>query len=336
VSVLPFLADLHAQDIRVWADGGRLRCNAPADLMTHALREQLQRRKDELLEFFRSAETLTGRHRAIVPLQSRGKGIPIFGVPGHGGDVFTFLTLAQHLGPDLPFYGLQPPGLDGQGAPLTRIEDLAAYFAAQIRAFHPSGPCIVTGFCAGGMTAFELGRQLEEGGTPVSLVALFGAAYPSAYRWRSAPGIRLEWLATHARALGRLGWRERWAYVRAKRALRRAKRGLDRSPDPVFALRARVIQATLAAARRYTPEPFTGRVSMLLPNRGWLQSRTLPLSWGTIAGEADVYIGPEGCNQDNMLREPYAAAFAAHLAQCVSASPRSSGPVRARAVAGGD
>ena len=317
MSVLPFLADLHAQDIHVWADGGRLRCNAPADLLTPVLREQLQRRKDEILEFLRSTETLTDRHRAIVPLQPRGTGIPIFGVPGHGGDVFCYLTLAQHLGPDLPFYGLQPPGLDGQGAPLTRIEDLAAYFAAQIRAFHPSGPCIVTGFCAGGMTAFELGRQLEQGGTPVSLVALFGAPYASAYRWRAAPGIRLQWLATHARALSRLGWRERWDYVKGKRALRRAERGLDRSPDPVFALRARVIQATVAAARRYRPEPFAGRVSLLLPNREWLQSRYLPLRWGAIAGEADVYIGPEGCNQDNMLRQPYAAAFAAHLAQRV-------------------
>jgi thioesterase domain-containing protein len=336
VSVLTFLAELHGQDIHVWADGGRLRCNAPADLLTAALREQLQRRKDDILEFFRSAETLTRRHRAIVPLQTRGSGIPIFGVPGHGGDVFCYLTLAQHLGPDLPFYGLQPPGLDGQGAPLRRIEDLAAYFAAQIRAFHPSGPCIVAGFCAGGMTAFELGRQLEQGGTPVSLVALFGAPFASAYRWRSAPGIRLEWLATHARALGRLGWRERWAYVAARRALRRAERGLDRSPDPVFVLRSRVQQATVAAARRYTPERFGGRVSILLPNREWVQSRYLPLSWGTIAGESDVYIGPEGCTQDNMLREPYAAAFSAHLAQSVSA-PWSSEPAPARAlVAGGD
>lgn len=324
MSVLLFLAELHAQDIHVWADGGRLRCNAPADLLTPALREQLQRRKDEILEFFRAAETLTRRHRAIVPLQSRapGGGMPIFGVPGHGGDVFCYLTLAQHLGRDMPFYGLQPPGLDGQGAPLTRIEDLAAYFAAQIKAFHPSGPCIVTGFCAGGMTAFELGRQLEQLGTPVSLVALFGAPYATAYRWRAAPGIRLQWLATHVRALSRLGggWRARWAYVKAKRALRRAERGLDRSPDPVFALRARVIQATVAAARRYTPEPFAGRVSLLLPNREWLQSRYLPLKWGTIAGEADVYIGPDACNQDNMLREPYAAAFAAHLTQCASAA----------------
>lgn len=318
MSVLPFLAELHAQDIRVWADGGRLRCNAPAGMLTPALREQLQRCKDEILEFLGSTEALTHRHRAIVPLQSRGTGIPIFGVPGHNGDVFCYLQLAQHLGPDLPFYGLQPPGLDGQGAPLTRIEDLAAYFAAQIRAFHPSGPCIVTGFCAGGMTAFELGRQLERAGTPVSLVALFGAPYATAYRWRSAPGIRLEWLATHARALSRLGWREWRAYVAAKLALRRAERGVDRSPDPVFVLRSRVVQATMAAARRYTPEWFAGRVSMLLPNREWLQSRYLPLSWGTIAREADVYVGPEDCNQDNMLREPYAAAFSAYLAQCVA------------------
>lgn len=327
MSVLTFLADLHAQDIRVWADGGRLRCNAPADLLTPALREQLQGRKEQILEFLRSTETLTRRHRAIVPLQPRGTGTPIFGVPGHNGDVFCYLTLAQHLGPDMPFYGLQPPGLDGQGAPLTRIEDLAAYFAAQIRAFHPSGPCIVTGFCAGGMTAFELGRQLERAGTPVSLVALFGAPYASAYRWRSAPGIRLEWLATHARALSRLGWRERWAYVAGRRALRRAERGLDRSPDPVFVLRTRVQEATVAAARRYTPEPFAGRVCILLPNRLWVESRYLPLRWGTIAREADVYIGPEGCNQDNMLREPYAGAFSAYLAQRVSPATMSAGVV---------
>lgn len=66
---------------------------------------------------------------------------------------------------------------------------------------------------------------------------------------------------------------------------------------------------------------------MLLPNRDWLQSRYLPLSWGTIAGEADVYIGPEGCTQDNMLREPYAAAFAAHLVQSVSFSSSSNQPM---------
>ena len=318
MSVLPFLAELHGRDIRVWADGGRLRCNAPADMLTPALREQLQRRKDEIMEFLRSAETLTRRHRAIVPLQPRGTGIPIFGVPGHNGDVFSYLALAQHLAPDLPFYGLQPPGLDGQGAPLTRIEDLAAYFAAQIRAFHPSGPCIVTGFCAGGMTAFELGRQLVRDGTPVSLVALFGAPYATAYRWRSAPGVRLEWLATHTRALRKLGWRKWWTYVAAKRAVRRAERGLDRSPDPVLVLRLRMQRATVAAARLYTPERFDGRVSVLLPNREWVRSRYLPLNWGTMARESDVYIGPDGCDQDNMLREPYAAAFAAHLAQRVS------------------
>jgi hypothetical protein len=131
----------------------------------------------------------------------------------------------------------------------------------------------------------------------------------------------LEWLAKHARALSRLRWREWRSYVAAKVALRRAERGLDRTPDPVFVLRSRVVQATIAAARRYTPDRFAGRVSMLLPNREWLQSRYVPLRWGTIADEADVYIGPEGCTQDNMLREPFAGALAAYLAQRVSSGP---------------
>jgi len=64
---------------------------------------------------------------------------------------------------------------------------------------------------------------------------------------------------------------------------------------------------------------------MLLPNREWVQSRYRPLSWGTIARESDVFIGPDGCDQDNMLREPYAGTFAAYLAQCVS-SPATAVP----------
>ena len=77
MSVLPFLAELYAQDIHVRADGARLRCNAPAGMLTPALVEQLQRRKDEIMEFLRSTEALTHRHRAIVPLQPRGTGMPI-------------------------------------------------------------------------------------------------------------------------------------------------------------------------------------------------------------------------------------------------------------------
>jgi NAD(P)-dependent dehydrogenase (short-subunit alcohol dehydrogenase family)/acyl carrier protein len=108
--------------------------------LTPELRDQLQQRKGELVEFLRSAKTIAQQQGAIVPLQPRGSRTPIFGVGGHNGDVFCYRALAQHLGDDQPLYGLQPPGLDGDSAPLERIEDLAAYFAAQIRAFRGGRP----------------------------------------------------------------------------------------------------------------------------------------------------------------------------------------------------
>ena len=74
------LSTLRDRDIHISADGDRLRCNAPAGALTPELRDELQRRKGDILEFLRSAGTLASQQRAIVPLQSRGKCIPIFAV----------------------------------------------------------------------------------------------------------------------------------------------------------------------------------------------------------------------------------------------------------------
>ncbi|MBU6411540.1 MAG: thioesterase, partial [Verrucomicrobia bacterium] len=156
MKILDFLTILRERDIRVWAEGDRLRCNAPTGALTPELRDEVRRRKDEILNFLRSAESLAQQQRAIVPLQPRGGAAPIFAVAGHNGDVFCFRAIAGHLGSDRPFFGLQPPGLDGSREPLGRVEDLAAYFAAQIRAARPEGPYVIAGYCAGGSIAFEL------------------------------------------------------------------------------------------------------------------------------------------------------------------------------------
>ena len=161
MKVATLLATLRDRDIQVWADGDQLRCNAPAGALTAELREELRQRKAEILSFLRSAGSLARQQRAIVPLQSRGTRPPIFAFGGHNGDVFCFRALAHHLGEDQPFFGLQPPGFDGCGEPLARVEDLAAHFAAEIRQFQQHGPYVIAGFCAGGSIAFELARQLS-------------------------------------------------------------------------------------------------------------------------------------------------------------------------------
>jgi thioesterase domain-containing protein len=317
-----FLSELRSRDIKVWAEGDRLRCDAPAGVLTPELREQLQQRKNEILQFLHSAETLVQQQRAIVPLQPHGDRVPVFGVGGHNGDVFCYRALAQHLGPDQPFFGLQPPGLDGHSKPLVRVEDHAAYFMAQIRAFRPDGPYIIAGFCAGGAIAFELARQLLKEGAAIGFVALFGCPYPTAYRrvpqLQQRLAYELDRVSNHARAFASLSAGERRHYLREKMRQRAARLDTERSraSDPVLALRRGVERATLVAARRYTPRHFAGRVGLFLPNRKWANSYDIPLRWQSVAQSTEQYFGPDDCNGDLMLREPYAPAFAEFFARC--------------------
>ena len=315
-----FLAELRSREIEVWAEGDSLRCTAPVGVLTPELRDQLRQRKQEIMEFLRSAEALTQQQRAIVPLQPRGTRPPVFGVPGHNGDVFCYRSLAQHVGNDQPFFGLQPPGLDGQSEPLKCVEDLAAYYADQIRAFQPSGPYVIAGFCAGGGIAFELGRELLRRGEIVACVALFGSPYPTWYRSASQLRWRLrrqaERFSGHARALATRSLGELRTYVAEKWRQRRARRDAAqaRAPDPVLVLRAKMERAAIAALRRYTPRAFAGRLLLFTPSKQWLPSAA-PL-WRSVAERAEQYFGPEGCEGDTMLLEPYAPGFAALFRRC--------------------
>lgn len=321
-----FLAELRSRDIHVRLDGARLRCNAPAAALTHELREELQKRKDDVVEFLRAAEALV-HQRAIVPLQPRGTRAPVFGVPGHNGDVFCYRALARHLGEDQPFFGLQPPGLDGHDAPLVRIEALAAYFAAQIRAFQPQGECIIAGYCAGGLTAFALAQELVREGRPVRLLALFGAPYAARFRrqamLREACAKQLARLLKHGRGLASLPPTQWRAYF-ATRLRERESRVIGEksaAPDQVLALRAAVERATLAAAQRYTPERFAGRVCLILPSRDFVRSYDEPLRWRSVVPQAEEYYGPNGCERDQMLREPYVSRFAELFMQSAGQQP---------------
>ncbi|MGH8688419.1 MAG: hypothetical protein ACREVQ_12010, partial [Burkholderiales bacterium] len=116
--VRALLAELRSRDVQLWADGERLRCSAPAGVLTPELRDRLARHKGDILDFLRSVETRARQQRAIVPLQPLVERTPVFGVGGHNGDVFCYRALAHHLGRDQPLYGLQPPGRDGQSEPL--------------------------------------------------------------------------------------------------------------------------------------------------------------------------------------------------------------------------
>lgn len=320
-----FLATLRGRDIQVWAEGGKLRCSAPPGALSVEFREELRQRKADILKFLDTADSLAHQQRAIIPLQPRGTRTPVFAVAGHNGDVFCYRALVQYLGEEQPFFGLQPPGLDGQSQPLRRVEDLAAYFAGQIKAFQPEGPYVIAGYCAGGATAFELAQQLLRAGSTIDTVALFGAPYATAYRFSSQVRFRFEaeWerVSRHVRALGSLSGEQRRAYIKEKLKLV-IPSNRDNGSEPnivnqeskispeVLAQRTKVQEATFAALARYTPRHFPGRLVLLLPCKAWARSSRQPLRWRSVAERVDTFYGPDDCDTDVMLLEPNARVMA--------------------------
>lgn len=283
-------------------------------MLTAELQEQIRQRKPEIMALLKSAEALATQERAIVPLQPNGARIPIFGVAGHNGDVFCYRSFVQHLGDDQPFFGLQPPGLDGESKPLESIEALGGYFAQQVRAFKPEGPYIVTGFCAGGSIALELAQQLRRQGAEVRFLALFGSPFATAYRFLPTMSYLVQFNV--ARVMRKIrewlspSYRERRMAMAAGLARSQAERARVEPGDPVTELRAHLEEVTLGGLRRYTPRPFDGRLLVFLPSRSFRTPGNAMRRWRTLSPASEEFVGPDDCEGDFMLLEPNVGMFA--------------------------
>lgn len=163
---------------------------------------------------------LTHSWSSLVPIQTGGSKPPFFCVHGGGGNVLIFRELAQHLGSDYPFYGLQSKGIDGSQHYLTSVKDMASYYLKEIRELQPQGPYFIGGFCMGGVIALEIAQQLLSDGQTVALLAMIDT-----YNFNGNP-LELsfgEYISHFRQKLGfhwlnfvRLNRSERIAYVRKK------------------------------------------------------------------------------------------------------------------------
>ena len=66
MTALELLSNLSSKDIELWADGDRLRYNAPKGALTPDLRKELSAHKSEILALLRQADTVTSS--AFLPL----------------------------------------------------------------------------------------------------------------------------------------------------------------------------------------------------------------------------------------------------------------------------
>jgi amino acid adenylation domain-containing protein len=111
----------------------------------------------------------------LIQLQPGNGKRPLFFLHGDfEGGGFYCLNLARGLGENRPVYVLSPHGVDGRAIPPT-IEAVAASYIEMIREVQPSGPYLLGGLCKGGVTAYEMARQLQRQGEQVDLVVMVGS-----------------------------------------------------------------------------------------------------------------------------------------------------------------
>jgi hypothetical protein len=114
----------------------------------------------------------SGVRTPVVPLHTGGSRRPFFFLHGHYlGTAYYCFPLARALGPDQPFYALDPYKLDDLSVPPT-LEEIAATHLEALRAIQPAGPYLLGGFCNGGLVAYEMARQLHAAGQTVDLLVL--------------------------------------------------------------------------------------------------------------------------------------------------------------------
>jgi amino acid adenylation domain-containing protein len=276
---------------------------------------------------------------SLVSIQPRGSRKPLFCVHGGAGTVLLFNTLARHLAPERPVYGLQARGLYGRGLPHTTVEDMAAHYVAEIRSLQPHGPYLLGGWCFGGIVAYEIAHQLQRKGEQLELLVMFNA--PSSPDYYSVkvnaipddpvppPGgrMRARWrefwaLGTHEK-MQYVGRRIRGRLRNNKRKLYRHLRGITRRslcrlyialrlPLPDHVRNYYFLYTSTIAENRYRPKPYSG--SMLIfrdqgpyqdPNLGWSQF---------VTGDIEAHEVPVSVNHHRaLMQEPVARTVAEKL-----------------------
>jgi acyl transferase domain-containing protein/thioesterase domain-containing protein/acyl carrier protein len=206
------------------------------------------------------------RFTHLVPMHDGegGERTPFFLVAGMFGNVLNLRHLARLLGTDRPFYGLQARGLYGDQAPHETFEAAAADYIAEMRQVQPHGPYLLGGFSGGGITAYEIARQLEAAGEKVSLLVLLDTPLPMRPLLSRVDRIIIRLAELRKEGLGFLGT---WARARVRWELNRLR---NRNAPPLeprtHQLNNEAIQAAfLGALPRYQVQTWNGNAVLLRP-----------------------------------------------------------------------
>ncbi len=138
--------------------------------------------------------------RSLTALMATGSRPPLFFVTAGDGNSVGFGPLARRLGPDQPFYALQPRGLDGRRLLDSGVERLARRYLDEIRSVQAVGPYLLGGRCFGTLVASEITRLLEQAGERVAMLIALDSVGPLWQERKLANGMPFDEVMNLARS----------------------------------------------------------------------------------------------------------------------------------------
>jgi thioesterase domain-containing protein len=291
-----------------------------------------------------SEQSSAWRWAPLVPIQPRGSQPAFYCVHALGGNVNNYYLLAQYLGEDQPFYGLQAPPLQDVTEDDSQIELLAARYVDAIRAVQAAGPYRLGGYSFGSFVAYEMARQLRELGEEVALLALFDTYSPTYLNKLPDTRDLAEMLVGLAWATSREQGKKLLLPVEVLRALApdeqltyflERMREEDLVPPEVDQeLLRRFLYGMTArekAARHYVPQPYDRAITVFRCEERdplWVERLIavgLPpddqtFGWRELTPEPVNVIDIPG-HHDVICQEPFVQTLAENLRACLAAAP---------------
>jgi thioesterase domain-containing protein/acyl carrier protein len=273
----------------------------------------------------------TARYRHLVPMHSSKSSskTPFFLVAGMFGNVLNLRHLAQLIGSERPFYGLQARGLLGEETPHETFEDAAADYINEMLTVQEDGPFILGGFSGGGITAYEIARQLRERGKEVAEIILLDTPLPYHDPISSVDKMSIHWQRIRSKGFG---YFSEWAKDRYYWELNKFKKRFGDVNEPDLSpaeFKSGVIEAAFyRSLGRYEIEAMDIKTKLFRPKlpveyrlsggrvaNSDRQLITEDNGWSRYVKDLEVFEVPG--NHDSMVLEPNVRVLATKMRQCI-------------------
>jgi amino acid adenylation domain-containing protein len=286
----------------------------------------------------------TDSRTPLVTVQASGSRTPFFYLHGEWkGGAFYSLELARALGPDQPFYMLEPYKFDGLAVPPT-FEAMAKAHIDTLQKLRPEGPYMLGGYCNGGLVAYEMARQLRAQGQAVDLLVLMEPAAPATKRERLVRGaikrlgslLHLSEEKQFEFFLSMLHVSRYLRFSRYRRLKNMEMRATAEQDEPAYrrsasgsgslglklralvpvieALRKEYLSVFMWTALEYAPDLYAGKITFFWTSEEQWRSEGWQKAVKAKEGEVDVHIIPGNHITGRTENLP---VLAEHLCDCV-------------------